>query len=417
MADDEYFDFSVSEPVKVEGQGLKLAHWRYRVDTKTNAESYQKEEYGSYRRYNDFAWLRGRLREENPGCIVPPLPAKDMSENVDRLFGQGAQESTLHKFRQRALRKFLVRVGAHPVLVRSASLQDFIELDEDHFASMKKSCDDVPSVLDTGKAGKMKQRFEKVSNKLSSDVAIAVHGVKSKDSVAVDSTADAPADKRKWREVAKYMLQLEHQMRAMHRGFEKQGQLHKGLSNSSKECARMFEAVDAVESKQGLHGQWGDIGKCLTHQSQVYDEQSENDLTQLAESMHYYKGLCKAVLEVCKHIEDVWVLQTVLNSDLETAKKKRQKAGNAESQEGVDAKIKVLIARKEEVEKHFDHVTDQLTQDLARFSLEKQHDMKTLLLMNVELTREFAGKIGFIWSSMEAGGASGAGAGNGAADE
>ena len=45
--------------------------------------------------------------------------------------------NALLEFRQRALRKFLVRVGAHPTLCTSDLLRQFLELGDEQFSKIK----------------------------------------------------------------------------------------------------------------------------------------------------------------------------------------------------------------------------------------------------------------------------------------
>ena len=55
------------DPVK-QGEGMS-AYVSYRVETKTNLPQYQQQENEVIRRFRDFAWLKSKLAEKNPGVI------------------------------------------------------------------------------------------------------------------------------------------------------------------------------------------------------------------------------------------------------------------------------------------------------------------------------------------------------------
>lgn len=64
----------VYDPVK-QGEGIG-AYVSYRVSTETTLPQYQQQEVEVIRRFKDFAWLKDKLNEKNPGVIIPPLPEK-----------------------------------------------------------------------------------------------------------------------------------------------------------------------------------------------------------------------------------------------------------------------------------------------------------------------------------------------------
>lgn len=89
------------------------------------------------RRYKDFLWLREQLFNGNPGVIIPPLPEKSYLGTVEKFISSAVDSKALLEYRQRALTKFLTRVGEHPVLQLSKDLQLFLEMDEKSFEEYK----------------------------------------------------------------------------------------------------------------------------------------------------------------------------------------------------------------------------------------------------------------------------------------
>ncbi|KAK3245655.1 hypothetical protein CYMTET_44791 [Cymbomonas tetramitiformis] len=108
----------VSKPELVTHNGMTY-HVIYHIQSWTTLPQYASQEVKVYRRYSDFEWLRGKLRETFPGVIIPHIPEKVMistdleSEEVqDRLVG---------------LQLFVAKVAIHPLLRTSADLQKFLE--------------------------------------------------------------------------------------------------------------------------------------------------------------------------------------------------------------------------------------------------------------------------------------------------
>lgn len=113
------FEFIISEPEK---SGGKIGHhWMYTITWMTTLSTYNSpnERHTTKRRFSDFLWLRERLDKEHFGIVVPPVPEKTMLGTVEKFFSSAVDSKALLQYRQRALTKFLSRVGEHPVLQRS----------------------------------------------------------------------------------------------------------------------------------------------------------------------------------------------------------------------------------------------------------------------------------------------------------
>lgn len=91
-------------------------------------ESFNSPQNSVKRRYNDFVWLKRRLQEEYPACILPPLPEKQ------RLGIKNAYLDYLDRFnpefiakRQVALNRFVEHLAIHPIIQKSDVLRAFLE--------------------------------------------------------------------------------------------------------------------------------------------------------------------------------------------------------------------------------------------------------------------------------------------------
>ena len=384
------FDFVVAEPVKMEGGRARLAHWKYRVDTKTNAPNYTREEYGVYRRYNDFLWLRKQLIQKFPGCVVPPLPEKDVRETLDKIFGT-TDESKIHKFRQRALRKFLVRVGAHPMLAKSTALQEFIELDDDDFLKRQSELSKAPAE-DIFAGSRMKHLQASITSKLSNDIESLTLGHNTKED-AIDPK------KKVFFEKQDYLVKLETTLSTLRDKFEGLAVKRAALQFSAADLCTTFKKVAAAEAAHGHDDlQWLDeIGNSCSVDGQNAKLNSDSEITQIVESLTYYTSLCRAGQGVLNYIRDVWTLQAVFSADADSLRRKKEKGSNDVT---LDSQIQAAIAKCSTADQHIDLVTATFLDEMERFELEKQHDLKSILQMYVDITRKFAGSRAGIWESV-----------------
>jgi len=78
------FRVTVSDPQK-QGEGM-AAYVSYKVTTQLSqtVPGLEAQVYANIRRFNDFVWLRGQLRDALPYVIVPALPEKQQVRGVAR---------------------------------------------------------------------------------------------------------------------------------------------------------------------------------------------------------------------------------------------------------------------------------------------------------------------------------------------
>eukprot|EP01060_Flectonema_neradi_P005336 TRINITY_DN13534_c0_g1_i1.p1 TRINITY_DN13534_c0_g1~~TRINITY_DN13534_c0_g1_i1.p1 ORF type:complete len:395 (+),score=66.81 TRINITY_DN13534_c0_g1_i1:93-1277(+) len=385
------FDFVVTEPVKIGREGARLAHWKYRVDTKTNASTYTRQEYGVYRRFNDFLWLRKQLIHAYPGNIVPPLPEKDVRETLDKIFGT-TDESKLHKFRQRALRKFLVRVGAHPTLAKSTALQEFIELDDDDFIRRQNELSSAPSTNDLFAGSRLKHLQVSITSKLSSDIESLTLGHNARED-AIDPKKKVFYDKQA------YLVKLETTLLTLRDKFENVSQQRRTFQHGAAEVGKAFLKVSEVEAQhdQSDLKYLTEIGSALSQDGENSKENAEREVTQIVESLTYYSSLCRAGQGVINYLKDVWTLQKVFKSDADALRKKKERGSTDVT---IDSQIQSAIEKCSSADQHQDVVSSTFLEEMDRFELEKQHDLKSVLQMYVDITVKFAASRSGIWEAV-----------------
>lgn len=102
----------------------------YRIHCVTTVDSYPSSEITVRRSFRDTKWLRYHLKQMYPHCIIPPLIN-------NKTISQTEKSTSLIAFRQRAIQRFLNRIGAHVKLSHSKVLHLFLTGDGKNFKEIK----------------------------------------------------------------------------------------------------------------------------------------------------------------------------------------------------------------------------------------------------------------------------------------
>ncbi|XP_022917653.1 sorting nexin-7-like [Onthophagus taurus] len=101
----------------------------FRITTKVARIEFSANEYVVRRRYNDFLWLRQKLNECHPFCIIPPLPAKhSLVGQLDRY------SKDFIMMRMKALNVFISRIVKHPILSCNEQFKLFLTANQMDFS-------------------------------------------------------------------------------------------------------------------------------------------------------------------------------------------------------------------------------------------------------------------------------------------
>ncbi|GLD95246.1 hypothetical protein PINS_up003890 [Pythium insidiosum] len=109
------FVVTVSTPIVV-GSGY-TRYTQYVISTKTNSLHFPCQAAQVKRRFSDFEWLHQRLLKQFRGTIIPPLPEKRWTGNMDATFVEE---------RRQALEHFINEVCGHGKLSQTLELQIFL---------------------------------------------------------------------------------------------------------------------------------------------------------------------------------------------------------------------------------------------------------------------------------------------------
>ena len=325
------------------------------------------------KRYNHFLWLRDQLVLENPGCLVPPIPEKDNIKGTLEKVSGGSTPSTLVAYRKRALRKFLVRVGAHSKLQGSDLLMDFLQLSDEEFS----------------------KRMKQPSRETTEIVSIsAAQRVTSALSAAHASTPDF----EKWDTTMQYFEKFESLLGEMREKMNRLMHAYLTSGKTMKDIGFAYSEVKEVEGAKGISTGaarsaaegMGEFSEQLTKLDTLYEGHSYEMCVHVAESVTYYQGMCGAVLYAIRRL-----LKLQNTRDLLQEEHKRVSAKpDPQSKEKADK----LWTQFEEAQSRAKQISEDLTEELARFQRDKSYDFKSILTTHVALTKDLGKTQGEKWT-------------------
>eukprot|EP00755_Sulcionema_specki_P036505 Sspe_Gene.107081::Locus_85151_Transcript_1_1_Confidence_1.000_Length_1363::g.107081::m.107081/K17917/SNX1_2; sorting nexin-1/2 len=367
------FDFRVAEPEKKAG-GV-LSYWVYHVHTKTSLPKFSQKELIVVRRYKDFNWLRDQLVAQYPGVIVPPIPEKAIAGSIEKMMG-GNDPSALVEYRMRAMRKFLVRVGAHPQLQHSDTFREFLELGEVEFqkrvkeGSAKKDPIEMPQWL----------RLKGVLKK-----------------------APPPADTHRWDDTLDYFTQLSSQLTSLRDKFEMTAKRRRengeGLLSFGRAFVRAGEREEVLE-KTPLSNAIGDVGRHSEHLSLVYCEQADSEVIQVVETVGYYIGMCEAIKDVVRRLQRMISIRDSIHDSIAPMIAKRDVLPEGDPKNKLSMQIASTQDEHTKTSRLVSSFSDTFTEELKRFHSEKNYDLKQLLRTWSELQQEYASRLRNSWESL-----------------
>ncbi|OAD60077.1 Sorting nexin-30 [Eufriesea mexicana] len=132
----------------------------FRITTKSTRPEFEEGEYVVRRRYNDFIWLRRKLVDSYPTRIIPPMPGKHtLLAQLDRY----SKEFIIA--RMKLLHVFLNRVVNHPILSCDKNLFIFLATKPAEFLIYRKNRGNVlvkmtDSLQNIASTYTMKRHFE-----------------------------------------------------------------------------------------------------------------------------------------------------------------------------------------------------------------------------------------------------------------
>eukprot|EP01059_Diplonema_ambulator_P002455 TRINITY_DN12090_c0_g1_i1.p1 TRINITY_DN12090_c0_g1~~TRINITY_DN12090_c0_g1_i1.p1 ORF type:complete len:405 (+),score=141.26 TRINITY_DN12090_c0_g1_i1:41-1216(+) len=369
------FDFKVGSPHKVGGV---TGHWVYKVETRTNLPSYRNRHMTVERRYNDFAWLSHQLVARYPGCIVPPVPDKAITGTIEKVVA-GSEPTALVEYRARAMRKFLVRVGAHGQLQTADVLKEFLELPVEDFA--KRTAEPLP-------------KKDPLELPLTTRIMREVQGKKG-----------VPSVDQQWIETSAYCAQLQSFLAALRDRFEMVIRKKREQGESSAAVGKAFLKVAEEEElrhkESSLSASLASIGRGIEHSSITFADEADVETTQIAETLTYYVGMCGSVRETVFRLQRLYAYRENMKENISKTTAKRDALPDGDQKVKLNTELQSLEEDLKATEQIVASFQKTLTDELVRFHREKAFDLKQLLSTWVELQKEYSSKHMQGWETLK----------------
>ncbi|KEG10702.1 putative phosphoinositide-binding protein [Trypanosoma grayi] len=398
------FEFHVLEPEQRKGAGaLDLAYWTYGIRTTTSLPTYPNN-MSVVRRYSDFEWFRARLCEEYPYCIVPPIPEKDVQGTLEKIVGSSTQAAArLHEYRQRALQRFLTRLGAHPKIYTSQLLENFLQMDETEWerkikAPIKTSDRSFATTLGEGVNYALTRQW----NPSGGAAAASASGSGYSEALGSEETNSLV-----WQETQLYIQQLEDSIKMLRERVQMLVERRRNTSQALHEFGIAFEKVGEVEkgiSATQLSNALIAVGQQSEQLSTIYIEHAGDETRKVVETLSYYTGMCAAVRETLKRLQHATHRVESLNQHAADIAAQRDKAmlrgGMAERVAKLENDYNALQGQKELAKKELETGESTFREELRRFHREKQYDVKAILKTFAELQLNYAMRMKESWEKL-----------------
>eukprot|EP00758_Cryptobia_borreli_P004832 Tbor_TRINITY_DN4602_c0_g1::TRINITY_DN4602_c0_g1_i1::g.14911::m.14911/K17917/SNX1_2; sorting nexin-1/2 len=398
------FEFKVHEPTSRHGNFvLPTTYFVYKVEAQTTLENYARKMMEVERRYSDFEWLRDRLAHEYPFCIIPPVPEKSASQgSYAKVTGHVDQK--LLEYRQRALRKFLTRVGAHPHLHNAAVLKDFLEMETNEWNDNMKAPRDPQSDKNVLAALALNAASLGSHQWAASNLTPQQHG-----EAYVKALSDPPVDPAVWKDAEGYITQLETSICRLRAKMEDLVGRRRETSSALCEFGRSFRRVGEIEGSMDngptpLSNAIISVSDHSDQLSRVYIKHADREGQQVVETLTYYLLLCGAVREALKRLMDHIKQHTSAVrkvEDLTSQKTKLVQKGTPDKvhklEEELTAANHQLTTRKLEMTRF----EELFKEELRRFHREKQYDVKGILKSFTDLQMNYATEMKRSWEALQ----------------
>ena len=275
------------------------------------------------------------------------------------------------EYRQRALTKFLTRVGEHPVLQTSSELQQFLEANEDEFNQMK-------NVKTKAKSGSSFSLF------------------KSKGSTPEPEWITSHK---------KFIEKLDSSLKELRQRLQVMITKRKEMATGFMEYGKSFALVGTIEKEYDQSNTLAknllSVGQSAEQISKVTDDQAQKETMQVIETLTYYLGMCDSIRHTASQVEEARNEKDSAQSHLASLQAQKEKPNLKED------KRQILETQIEEGQLRVVQKTDRLNEseqsfksDLERFDLERKIDFSCMLQSFLNLQIEYNQKLHEQWSQL-----------------
>eukprot|EP00658_Telonema_sp_P-2_P075597 TRINITY_DN6522_c0_g1_i3.p1 TRINITY_DN6522_c0_g1~~TRINITY_DN6522_c0_g1_i3.p1 ORF type:complete len:369 (+),score=127.94 TRINITY_DN6522_c0_g1_i3:117-1223(+) len=337
--------------------------------------------------------------KRQPFCIIPPVPEKDLNSTVDKL--KGDENKDMIEYRKRALRKFLLRIGAHPFVATSRIFQDFLELDDTEWERRKKSPppnepERSTSAAFTSSGAVLTKAWTALANEDSGPTQPS------------GPLADIPATPKMWSEFKDYLLSMELTLGHLKVRMDQLTSRRYEASYALREFHTYFGKVGAGMNELDKQAATTNLGNAIiaisNHSNglaKIYDEHAFEETRNVVENIKYYQRLCLSVRETLVRVEKTISARNSLINKVEDLLIQREKAsGNPEKLGKVEVELSLTTQKRNQAVEHTAKLELLVREELRRFHREKQYDMKGILKAFADHQMDFAAKMRRSWEDV-----------------
>ena len=266
-------------------------------------------------------------------------------------FVSGAHDPRLLEYRQRALRKFLIRVGAHPTLYQSQLLQDFLEMDEGEWERrMKAPKKPGQNVADRSIAAAIGDGVGNALSRAQGQGATSAPGASYAKALTENKSSTAV-----WDETRAYVAQLESSIALLRERLEQLVKRRKETSSALTEFGKAFSRVGEIEAvieASSLSSALVAVGQHSGQLATIYLEHADQETKQVVETLSYYIGMCTAVRETLKRLLNYMSARDSLVHQVQDLQQQQERAvakgGQAEKVAKLDQELQLTTQRRDQ---------------------------------------------------------------------
>lgn len=360
----------------------------FRLTTKVARIEFEENEYIVRRRYNDFLWLRMKLSESHPFCIIPPLPAKHS------LFAQLDRYSKDFIYnRMKALNTFVYRLVQHPILSCNENFKIFLTAKNTDFILYRKQ---KPVIVENSarSSNTLVPHTNLKSKHLEFDKLKIYLTALSEKIVSIDKIATRISKERlelvntlqglypvfiNWSEHEPDLAPL---LRSISIALEKTTQAHNGLS-TAHEATVMLSIRDFL--------QYVDVVQNTVQKRNSYQATYEHAMTELNKRKNEKEMLVAVSQSNNSNSSGGFSFWKATGSTTNSYDDRIEKLGSC---------IPQLLNQAESHQDRLECANEQLRSDVDRWQEEKRQMLKTIMLAFVDSQIEFYEKSVNAWENV-----------------
>lgn len=335
---------------------ITSTHTVYTITTTTDLPEFGTERlYSVTRRYRDFRWLYKALVTNNPGCVVPPPPEKQVFGRLNNDFVET---------RRAALDQMLKKIAKHPILRVDHDLVAFLTHNDFNEYLKTRIITDEELEAATGSGGFIN----------------SLGGV----------FLGKPEETDNWLMEKRTALDsLEVQLKGLARAMDLLHAQRKDLSDSLTEFAAVTNALADVEATRKLGEVLSEFAKVHSALSELYTRQKQQDSLFIESTVDEQLRLVNSIRDACNAKQRVQIATGIARQEAAKRKAALEKLQNqGRSQEdkiaAMQAEVEQYEKRAVNAENQLETVSKRVVAELSRVEKEKIADFRNAVELFLE---------------------------------